>query len=151
MFKEKAYAKQYINKKMKRNKKYESCNTTPLLTVKAPTSLGTTRKVTIGGGATFDTRIESGEDGGNISGGGNQRRRNRSGGAYHGGSRIQNCDDDGGVVVERVGDLDDGSWLIGSNGGGGRSQGGRCLNLLSSNISDNGSGRGNLWPTMCLN
>ena len=98
------------------------------------------------------TGIESGEDGGNVSGRGNQWRGNRSGGAYHGGSRIRDCDDDGDVVVKRVGDPDSRGRLIGSDSVGGRGWRGWCLSLLLlSDVGDYGGGWGNLRATSCLN
>ena len=149
--KKKSKHKSYIKKvnqvrktKVNQVEKARNRNTTPLLTVKTLTSLGATRKMTIDGGATSDARIELSEDGGNVSNGGNQWRRDQSGNAFHNRSCIRDCDDDRSVVVERVGDSNSGSWLIGSNGGGCCSRGGWCLNLLSSSIGDHSSGRGDL-------
>ena len=149
--KKKSKHKSYVEKgnpskknKVNQVKEAENRNITPLLTVKTLTSLGATRKMTIDGRATSDARIELSEDGGNILNGGNQQRRDRSGSAFYDRSYIRDCDDDRSVVMERVGDLDGGSWLIGSNVGGCCSQGGQCLNLLSSSIGDHSGGRGNL-------
>ena len=44
-------------------------NTTPSLPVKAPTSLGTTRVMTVRGGATCGARIEIGEEGRHVANG----------------------------------------------------------------------------------
>ena len=119
--------------------------------MKTLASLGATRKIIIVSGTTSDAWVELSEERGDISNGGDQWRRNRGGNTLHCGSCVWNHNDDGNIVVKRVGDPDSRDRLIVSDGSGSRGWGGWCLSLLSLNVGNYGGRQGNLRATTCLN
>ena len=78
---------------------------------------------------------------------------NRSRSAYDGWGCTWNGDDNGGIIMECVRKADCGDELSGFIDGSGRGWGSWCwyLNLLSSNVVDDGSGGRNLRSSLCLN
>ena len=104
-------------------KNEEDRNTTPVLDVKTLASQGTSRKVIIVGGATPSTRIEMGEEWGDVMGGSNQRGRNRSWGAYDGGVCVRNVNDNRGIVVGCMRKTNHGGGLSGFVSGSNRGRG----------------------------
>ena len=112
--------------------------------MKTLASLGATGKMITVGRTTFDAWVEVSEERGDISNGGDQWRGNWGGNTLHRGSCVWNCNDNGSIVVKRVGDPNSRDQLIGSDCSGSRGWGGWCLSLLSSNVGNYGSRRGNL-------
>ena len=66
-------------------------------------------------------------------------------------SCVWNRNDDGSIVVKRMGGPDSRDRLIGPDGGGGCGWGGWCLSLLSLNVSNYSGRQGNLRAMTCLN
>ena len=112
--------------------------------MKTLASLGATGKMIIVGRTTSDAWVELSEEWGDISNRGDQWRRNWGGDTLYCGSCVWNCNNDGNIVMKRMGDLDSRDRLIGSDGSGGRGWGGWCLSLLSSNVGNYGGRRENL-------
>ena len=120
--------------------------------MKTLASHGATGEMSVVGRTTSNARVEMSEEQGNVMNGGDQRRRNWGRGTHHCGSCVWNRDDNGGIIVKCVGNLNRRGRLIGSNGSGGRGWRGWCLSLLlSSNVGDYGGGWGNLQAASCLN
>ena len=87
--------------------------------MKTLASLGATGKVIIVGRTTSDAWVELSEEWGDISNGGNQWRRNWGGNMLHRRSCVWNRNDNGSIVVKRMGGPDSRDRLIGPDGGGG--------------------------------
>ena len=69
------------------------------------------------GGATGDARVKLNEEGGHVMNGRSRRRWERSGGTNHCRGCIRNRNDNGRIVVKRMGNTNDWEWVVGSIGG----------------------------------
>ena len=121
--------------------------------MKTLTSRGATGEMSVVGRATPSARVEVSKEWGNVTDGSDQWGRDWSGGAYCGRGCTRNSDDNGGIVVERVGKANSGGKLSGSIDSSGCGRGNWCWyrNLLSSNVVDDSSRGRNLQSLSCLN
>ena len=143
--------KAYVSKCKQKNE--EDRNTTPSLPVKTPTSQGTSRKVSIVGGATPSARIKVGEEWGDVAGGSNQGGRNGSWSAYNGGGCAWSGDDNRNIVMGCMRKTNHGNRSSGFGSGSSRGRGSwsRCRDLLLSNVVNDSSGGRDLGLSTCLN
>ena len=124
--------------------------------MKTPALLGATRVMAVHSGTTCGARVKLSEEGGHVTNGRSRRRWERSGGANHCRGCTRNCNNNGRVVVKRMGNTNDWEWVVGSIGGRNcdreiRHLRGWRLNVLMSGIGNHGGRRGKVRSTTCLN
>ena len=124
--------------------------------MKTPTLLGATGVMAVCSGATCDARVKFSEKRGYVTNGRSCRGRERGGGANHCRSCTRNRDDNGRVVVKRMGNANNWEWVIGSIGGRNcdreiRHLRGWRLNVWVSSVGNHGGRRGKVRSMTCLN
>ena len=131
-------------------------NTTPSLPVKTLALLGATRVMAVRSGATCDARVKLSEERGHVTNGRDCWGWEGGGGANHCRGCTRDRDDNGHVVMKRMGNTNDREWVIGSVSGRNCDRGiwhlrSWRLNVLVSGVGNHSGRRGKVRSTTCLN